>query len=121
MRNFLHDVDEMQLIRALCGALAVIVIVDAVSVGAPGLALLAVPFVIGAYRFRRGNVLGTLAIGTFALLFAVLGINYAVSNGFDAGWGDLLFAYLGTPIALAIAGFDVHHRLHAMHEAHATA
>jgi hypothetical protein len=121
MRNLLHDVDEMRLIRALCGALAVITIVDALSVGAPGLAVIAVPFVIGAFRFRRGNVPGTLALGACALLFAVLGINYAVGNGFDAGWGDLLFAYLGTPIALAIVGFDVHHRMHAMHEAHATA
>lgn len=30
------------------------------------------------------------------------GVNYAVANGFDAGWGDLLFAYAGTPVALAL-------------------
>jgi hypothetical protein len=115
MKTFLHDMDEVTLIRSLCAALAAVVVVDAISVGAPGLGLLAVPYIAGAVFFREGKTVGTIALGLFAALFAVLGVNYAASNGFDAGWGDLLFAYVGTAIAVAIIGFDVHHRVEAMH------
>lgn len=42
-----------------------------------------------------------VALAVVCALYVVLGVNYAVANGFDAEWGDLLFAYGGTPVALA--------------------
>lgn len=88
-------------LRGLCAAIAAIVIVDAISVGAPGLALLAVPFLIGAAALRRESSVPMVALAVVCALYVVLGVNYAVANGFDAEWGDLLFAYGGTPVALA--------------------
>jgi hypothetical protein len=114
MRPF-HDVDEVTLIRSLCAALAAVIVIDAVSVGAPGLGVVALPFVAGAVFFRHGKMPATILLAACGLGFAAIGIAYAASNGLDAGWGDLLFAYLGTPIALAIIGLDVHHRMHEAH------
>ncbi len=94
-------------LRGLCAAIAAIVIVDAISVGAPGLALLAVPFLIGAAALRRGSTVPMVALAVLSALYVVLGVNYAVANGFDAEWGDLLFAYGGTPIALAACALAV--------------
>jgi hypothetical protein len=118
MTSFLRDLDEVTLIRALCAVLAAVIVIDAISVGAGGLAIVAVPFIAGAVFFRQGRMPATVLLALCGAAFAVIGINYAVGNGFDAGWGDLLFAYLGTPVALAIIGFDVHRR---MHESHVTA
>lgn len=89
-------------VRILCGALAAIVLVDAASVRAPGLALLAVPFLVGALSYRRGSGVATAVLALFAALYVLLGVAYAAGAGFDAGWGDLLFAYGGTPIAAVI-------------------
>ena len=111
-----RHVDEVTLVRMLCAALAAVVVIDAVSVGAPGLGLLAVPFVLGAVLFRHGSMAATVALSMSALLYAVLGVNYAIGAGFDAPWGDLLFAYAGTPLAVAIFGLTVRHRVHVTHQ-----
>jgi hypothetical protein len=103
-------------LRGLCAAIAAIVIVDAISVGAPGLALLAIPFLLGAAALRRESVVPMVALALLSALCVVLGVNYAVANGFDAEWGDLLFAYGGTPIALA-AGALAAVRLVQRHQA----
>lgn len=94
-------------LRGLCAAIAAIVVVDAIAVGAPGLALLAVPFLIGAAALRRESTVPMVALAVVSALYVVLGVNYAVANGFDAEWGDLLFAYGGTPVALAAAALAV--------------
>lgn len=107
-------------VRGIAAALAAIVVVDAVSVGAPGLALLAVPFAIAAWRFRAGTWWGTTLLGLWSALYVLIGANYAIANGVDAGWGDLLFAYVGTPLALALlvltvrAGLGSRSHRHAM-------
>jgi hypothetical protein len=88
-------------LRALCTAVGVIVVVDALAVQAPGLALLAVPFLAAAVALRHGGRASSAALTVLCALFVAIGISFAASNGFDAGWGDLLFAYAGTPLALA--------------------
>lgn len=92
--------ERVVVVRALAGAVAAIVLVDAVSVGAPGLGLLAVPFVAVAMLYRRGTTIGSAAVATLCAFYAVLGINYALGAGLDAPVADLAFAYIGTPLAL---------------------
>jgi hypothetical protein len=89
-------------LRLLCGVLAAVVAIDAAVVRAPGLGLLAVPFLVAAVAYR-GRKLGATVVAAFALLMAGAGGSFAVQTGFDAGWGDLLFAYVGTPVALLAA------------------
>ena len=48
-----------------------------------------------------------MGVVVVSALYVVLGVNYAVANGFDAEWGDLLFAYGGTPVALAAGALAV--------------
>ena len=88
-------------LRALCAAVGVIVVVDALAVQAPGLALLAVPFLAAGLALRQAGRASSAAIAVLSALFVAIGLSFAASNGFDAGWGDLLFAYAGTPLALA--------------------
>jgi uncharacterized membrane protein YccC len=97
----IQPTSQPMMLRALCAAVGAIVVVDALAVQAPGLALLAVPFLIGAAALRQAERASSAAIAVLSALFVVVGVNLVVSNGFDAGWGDLLFAYLGTPLALA--------------------
>ena len=94
-----HARSSLLEMRALCGVLAVVVLVDTLWVRAPGLGLLAVPFVVGAVGMRRGRVVPTVVIALFAALFVFVGANYATANGFNGPGGDLVFAYLGTPVA----------------------
>jgi hypothetical protein len=89
-------------LRALCVAVGVIVVVDALAVQAPGLALLAVPFLAAGLALRRAGRASSAALSVLAALYVAIGISFAASNGFDAGWGDLLFAYAGTPLALGV-------------------
>ena len=91
----------------LLWGLLIIVVVDAIAVGAPGLALLAVPFLIAAAALRRESTVPMVGLALVCALFVLIGVNYAVANGFDAGWGDLLFAYGGTPVALATGALAV--------------
>ena len=96
-------------INALAGIVGGIVVLDAISVGAPGLALLAVPFAIIAWRFRKATWWGSTLALLFCALFVAIGVNFIIANGFDAPWGDLLFAYVGTPVTLAAGVLIVRH------------
>lgn len=91
------------LARKLATVAALIVIVDAVSVGAPGLALLALPFVVAAVRFRGRRIVSRVLLVAYCALYLAIAINYAVANGVDAPAGDLLFAYVGGLVVLALA------------------
>lgn len=101
LTEVIQPTSQPMVLRALCAAVGSIVIVDALAVQAPGLALLAVPFVIAAVALRQPGRASSAALAVLSALFVAIGVNFAVSNGFDAGWGDLLFAYVGTPLALA--------------------
>ena len=85
--------------RVLAGLVAAVVIIDTITVRAPGLGLLAVPFVVAAFFFTRRRLIPTVLLLLWSLLFVLIGVAFVASNGFDAGWGDLLFAYVGTPAA----------------------
>ena len=82
-------------VRIAAAAVAAIVVVDAISVGAPNLAILAVPFAVIAIGLRKGHLVSLLLVLLWAALYVVLALNYAVAHRFDAPAGDLLFAYVG--------------------------
>ena len=94
---------SLRQVRTLCAALAAVVVFDAAWVRAPGLALFAVPFLVGAFRVRRGTTIGMAVLMLFAVLYVVVGVNYAVANGISVNPGDFVFAYVGTPLALVLA------------------
>ena len=96
----IHPTSQPKALRVLCAAVGAIVVIDALAVQAPGLALLAVPFLAAALALRQGGRAASAVLVIVSALYVVAGVNYAIANGFDAGWGDLLFAYAGTPIAL---------------------
>lgn len=96
-------------IRTICAVLAAIVLIDAAVVQAPGLALLALPYLIGALTFTRGRRVSTVVLLVWALFYVAIGVNFIVATGFDAGWGDLLFAYPGTVAAVVLTGLLVRH------------
>jgi hypothetical protein len=106
---------KTETIRLLCAALAAVVIVDTITVRAPGLGLMAVPFIVAAVFLRRASWPASIALTLWSALYTVVGVNYAVSNGFHAGWGDLLFAYPGTVMAVAIIGLVVRHLVQNAH------
>ena len=90
-------------VRVLCAAVAAIVVLDAASVGAPFLAFLAVPFLVAAIGLRKAHLVTLVLVGAWSLFYVVLAVNYAIANRFDAPVGDLFFAYVGGPLAAAIA------------------
>lgn len=89
-----------------------IVVLDVIDVRAPFLAVLAVPFLIAAVGLRRGSLPAVIALALWSALHVVLGVSYALAHKFDAGWGDLLFTYAGTPVAAALIALVVRHRMH---------
>jgi hypothetical protein len=107
--------EPLQAVRVGSALVALIVVIDALSVGAPGLALIAVPFVIAAFRFKHGTVWGSALVALTCALYVLLGASYAIAHGADAPWGDLLFAYVGTPLAASALLLTVREldRLHA--------
>ena len=72
-------------IRLLAGGIALIVVVDALSVQAPGLALVALPFVLTAGLYRRGGRAASSAVALASCLYVVVGVNYALANGSTRG------------------------------------
>jgi hypothetical protein len=90
-------------VRILCTVVAAIVVADAMSVGAPFLAFLAVPFLVAALGLRKGHLVTLVGVCLWSAFYVVLAVNYAVAHRFDAPVGDLVFAYVGGPVAAAIA------------------
>lgn len=112
----LTDHDAVPLVRTFAAIIAVVVVIDAAWVGAGGLALLALPFIAIALLMRSGGTPATAGAMLANAFYAVIGLSFIAANGIDAPGGDLLFAYVGTPLALAslfLLG------RHAMHEHHA--
>jgi hypothetical protein len=98
-------------VRVLSVGLAAIVIGDAIQVGAGFLGMVALPFIATAVLLRRGSLPASVAVILWNALFVFLGVNFAVANGFDAPGGDLLFAYVGSPMALANVVLMIRHRV----------
>ncbi|MFP5328313.1 MAG: hypothetical protein ACLGHT_12620 [Acidimicrobiia bacterium] len=95
----LRDVDVT---RVAAAGIAAVVLIDVAVVRAPFLAILAVPYAIGAVTYRGRRTVSSIIFGLFAILFLVISGNFIVATGFDAGWGDLLFAYGGSVLALVL-------------------
>ena len=91
-------------IRLLCAALTAVVLYDAAQVRAPGLALLAVPFLIGVASLARERHALMVLLGLWSSLYVVVGTAWMAGHGFgsDAPGADLLFAYVGTPLAVVL-------------------
>jgi hypothetical protein len=117
-----RSISPLSALRFLSVLVGAIVIIDALAVQAPGLGLLAVPFLAGgALRHERTLPLAVLA--AFGVLYVVVGVGWIVANGSDLGdanWGDLLFAFVGTPAALGVAVLAGSRLLHHTGEAEAT-
>jgi hypothetical protein len=106
---------EVRAIRVLSAALAMVVLLDVIDVRAPGLALLAVPFAVAAIGLRRAGGPATIALLLFSCLYVVVGVSWMVANiadGSGAGWGDMLFGYVGTPLAAVLGLMLVLHVVH---------
>ena len=92
----------------VAGALAALaVLVDAVLVGAPGLALLAVPMLIGLWLRHRPA--GRIVMILGGLLITVIAAMYATSNGGIGDWpaGDVVGMLLGGPAAAISAALGI--------------
>ena len=86
------------------GIAAAAVVVNAAVLLAPGLAILAVPFVAGLLLLRRhhGSALGLLAAG--GLLHTVVAVNYVVAaDSMDWAAGDYVGILVGGPAAAVTA------------------
>jgi len=97
----------VQPLRLVSGVAAAAIIVDAISVRAPGLGLLAVPFLVAALGLRVGRTVTCIGLTLWALLYVAIGVNYAVGSGFDAPWGDIIGVYVGAACAAAVAGLSI--------------
>lgn len=102
---------QIKRMRQLAGAIALAVLFDAIVIEVPFIAFLGIPFAVAAWRFRRGRLLSSIALTLWCALYTLLGVMYAVNNGFhdpaEAGrptqWinpGDFVFVYVGTPLAI---------------------
>jgi hypothetical protein len=100
--------------RRLAAAIAVVVVFDAVWVGAPFLVFMAVPFAVVAWRYRGRRVVSDVAVLVACAGYTVMGVTYMLTNGFDApeeagqareaiGAGDFAAVYIGTPLAVWLA------------------
>src|SRR4051812_3447464 len=67
--------------RALASAVAVTIIFDALWVRAPFLGILAVPFLVTAWRYREGRTPTRVALGLWCALYVLICVTYALSNG----------------------------------------
>lgn len=116
----LTDHDAVPLVRSFAGVIAAVVVIDAVWVQAGFLAILAVPFIAIALLMRSGGTPATAAAMLANLFYALIGLNFIAVNRFSAPGGDLLFAYVGTPLALASLFLLGRHAIHEHHAHTAT-
>ncbi len=98
---------SVPVLRSLSAATAAVIVVDAASVGAPGLGLMAVPFLVAALGLRTARRAACTALAIWGLIYAGICLAYIISHGFDAPWGDLVGVYVGLPLSAAVVGFSM--------------
>ncbi|MEX2293526.1 MAG: hypothetical protein WD691_07020 [Acidimicrobiales bacterium] len=97
--------------RRIAGAIAVVVVVDALWVQAPFLVVLALPFAMVAWRYRGEHAASGAAVMLLCTAYAAIGVSYALTNGLHGpvetgqlreviSVGDFVFVYFGTPLAV---------------------
>lgn len=101
--------------RAIAAGVAAAIVIDALWVRAPFLAIPAVPFAIGAWRYRAAHTVSSAVFALAGLGWALLALNYAMSNGIHAPAepdqvghplievGDFLGVYVGGALAAWLA------------------
>lgn len=86
-------------LRVICGVVGVIILIGAAVVRAPALGVLALPGIVAALALRQGRPLARAVVALWAALYVVISVNFAIGNGMDAIWSDLLGVYVGGPLA----------------------
>ena len=100
---------EVDIARVACAGIAALVILAAVAVKAPGLGIVALPFLVGAIAYRGRRAASTIVLLVFAALLLLINVNFIIANGFDAVWSDLLSVFGGTILAVVLAAALVRH------------
>ena len=109
-----NTTNEIRRSRALAAATAACILFDIIWLRVPFLLFLPAPFAIAAWRYRGTHRVSTYLLLAWCALFIVIGVNYAVTNGFHdpaepgralktINPGDFVSVYLGTPTAAWLA------------------
>jgi hypothetical protein len=97
--------------RLIAAGVGAVVVFDVIWVRAPFLLTLGIPFVVASLRYRDRHATTRALLVAFCLLYVVLGVSFAASNGLRApaepgevarstiNPGDFAFVYIGTPLA----------------------
>lgn len=92
--------DTVRILSRTTAVIALAVAVNAFGVGAPGLGLVAVPFVAAVLTLRRSPRVGAVIAILGCLLVAVTAALY-LANGFGLQSGfDALYVFVAGPLAL---------------------
>lgn len=114
-------IDHARLLTTAAAIAAVAIVVDAVAVAAPGLAILAAPFVAGMLLERRRPRAAVVTLAVGGLLWTGIAANYAAStDALDWAAGDVVGILVGGPAAavtLVVALLSMIHRGHRHHVA----
>ncbi|MEY2433184.1 MAG: hypothetical protein QOC92_2909 [Acidimicrobiaceae bacterium] len=70
--------------RTLAATVAAMIIFDTIWVRAPFLAILALPFIITAWRYRDGRTSTRIALGLWCALYVLIAVTYAIGNGMNS-------------------------------------
>lgn len=96
--------------RLIAAAIGVVVVFDVAWVRAPFLLMLAVPFLVAAWRYRGEHPASKVALVAVCVLYVAAGVAYAINNGLRGPTepgeaskfinpGDFAMVYIGTPLA----------------------
>lgn len=94
-------------LSALLAVIAAAVAIDAVGVGAPGLVLAALPFVLALALLRRAPRTAAVIAALGSLLVAATATAYAVRDPGLQTAVDAVYVYVAGPLAFVAIGYAV--------------
>jgi hypothetical protein len=94
-------------LSALLALIALAVAVDAIGVGAPGLAVVAVPFVIALLLLRRAPRTSAVLAAVGSFVVAATATGYAVNDPGLQTPVDAAYVYVAGPLALVALNMAV--------------
>lgn len=108
--------EPTRILSGIAAAITVAIVVDAVGVGAPGLAVVAVPFVATLLLVRRSPRAAAVIAGLGCLLVAATAAAYLAGDGGLQSGFDALYVYVAGPLALVglVAVVSVFRAKHAV-------
>jgi hypothetical protein len=86
---------------------AVAIVVNAVMVGAPFLAILAGPFILGVLLHRRAERSAAVVLALMGLLYTGIAVNYIRNTGSDWPIGDYIGVLVGGSAAVVAAATGI--------------